>query len=305
MSDAALTGLDKAAILFQILGDGLSVTIFKELDEAQLRQVRRRAREITKVPWEVKRAILEEFYFGFLTEKFKETREDSRRPFAFLEKLTDEQVAYLILGESSVVTAMVLAQLTPARQMKVYEQLDHDERIEALTALGESEAMNLEAVVSVAGNLEERARYLPKGSTYERGGGEKLAGMLNGMPIDQANLYLEKLSQENPELFKEVKRYYLTFDDIFRLPDGVMRDILNAVELDDIAMAMKGVDEATVDRAIEVLPKKKQAMYEPIEGPASKREVNEARQRIMVRVRKMQTEGEINVADILSGEVVE
>lgn len=305
MSDAALTGLDKAAILFQILGDGLSVTIFKELDEAQLRRIRRRAREITRVPWEVKRAILEEFYFGFLTEKFKETSEDSRRPFAFLDKLSDEQVAYLILGESSVVMAMVLAQLSPERQMKIYEQLDRDQRIEALVELGEAEAMNLEAVVAVAGNLEERARYLPKGSKYERGGGEKLAGMLNGMPLDQAELFLERLGQENPELLKEVKRYYLTFDDIFKIPDGVMRDILNAVELDDIAMAMKGVDEATVDRAIGVLPKKKQAMFEPIEGPASKREVDEARQRIMARVRKMQTDGEINVADILSGEVVE
>ncbi len=305
MSDAALTGLDKAAILFQVLGDGLSVTIFKELDDAQLRQVRRRAREITGVPWEVKRAILEEFYFGFLTEKFRETGEDSRRPFAFLDKLSDAQVAYLILGESSVVMAMVLAQLTPERQMKVFEQLDQDERIEALTALGESEAMNLEAVVSVAGNLEERARYLPKGTTYERGGGEKLAGMLNGMPLDQATLYLGKLSQENPELFKEVKRYYITFDDIFKLPDGVMRDILNSVELDDIAMAMKGVDEATVDRAIGVLPKKKQAMFEPIEGPASKRDVDGARAKIMAQVRRMQTDGEINVADILSGEVVE
>ena len=305
MSDAALSGLDKAGILFQILGDGLSVTIFKELDEAQLRQVRRRAREITSVPWEVKRAILEEFYFGFLTEKFKETSEDSRRPFAFLDKLSDEQVAYLILGESAVVMAMVLAQLSPERQMTVYEQLDHDERIEALTALGESEAMNLEAVVSVAGNLEEKARYLPKGTTYERGGGEKLGAILNSMPLDQATLYLGKLSEENPELFKEVKRYYLTFDDIFKLPDGVMRDILNAVELDDIAMALKGVDEATVDRAIEVLPKKKQAMFEPVEGPASKREVNEARQKIMAHVRKMQSDGEINVADILSGEVVE
>lgn len=305
MSDAALSGLDKAGILFQILGDGLSVTIFKELDEAQLRQVRLRAREITSVPWEVKRAILEEFYFGFLTEKFKETSEDSRRPFAFLDKLSDEQVAYLILGESAVVMAMVLAQLTPERQMTVYEQLDHDERIEALTALGESEAMNLEAVVSVAGNLEEKARYLPKGTTYERGGGEKLGAILNSMPLDQATLYLGKLSQENPELFKEVKRYYLTFDDIFKLPDGVMRDILNAVELDDIAMALKGVDEATADRAIEVLPKKKQAMFEPVEGPASKREVSEARQKIMAHVRKMQSDGEINVADILSGEVVE
>ncbi|MQY63495.1 MAG: hypothetical protein GH143_04210, partial [Calditrichaeota bacterium] len=217
MEYTALSGLDKSAILFQVLGDGLAVTVFKELSDTDLRKVRVRARELTGVPFKVKKAVLEEFYFSFLTEKFKESTGDLRKPFAFLEKLSDEQVAYLILAEPPAIIGIVLAQLGPERQMRVYERLDPEQRIEALMELGNTDALNLEAVATVAADLQEKTRYLPKASELERGGGEKLASMLGQMALEQADLFMEKLSQDNPELFKEVKRYYLTFDDIFQL----------------------------------------------------------------------------------------
>ncbi len=305
MEYAGLSGLDKSAILFQVLGDGLAVTIFKELSDTDLRRVRVRARELTSVPFKVKKAVLEEFYFSFRTEKFKESEGEMRKPFAFLDKLSDEQVAYLILAEPPAIIGLVLAQLESERQLRIYERLDPDQRIEALMELGDTDAMNLEAVATVAGDLREKARYLPQASEFERGGGEKLAGMLGRMALDQADLFMEKLSQDNPELYKEVKRHYLTFDDIFQLPDNILRDVLIAVDLDDLARAVKGIAEETVEGALKVLPQKKQAMYEPVEGPLSKREVGEARRKIMEQVRKLQAAGEINLADILGGEMVE
>ncbi len=305
MEYAALSGLDKSAILFQVLGDGLAVTVFKELSDTDLRKIRVRARELTSVPFKVKKTVLEEFYFGFMTEKMKETKGDLRKPFAFLERLSDEQVAYLILAEPPAIVGIVLAQLEPERQMKIYERLDPAQRIEALMELGDTDAMNLEAVATIASDLQEKARYLPKASEFERGGGEKLADMLGRMALEQADLFMDKLSQDNPELYKEVKRYYLTFDDIFQLPAEVLRDVLNVIDLDVLAHAVKGIDEETVEQAIKVLPAKKQAMYEPVEEALSKREVGEARRSVMEQVRKMQTAGQINIADILSGEMVE
>ncbi len=305
MEYASLSGIDKSAVLFQVLGDGLSVTIFMELSDTDLRRVRVRARELTAVPFKVKKAVLEEFYFGFMAEKLKETSGDSRKPFVFLEKLSDEQVAYLILAEPPAIAGIVLAQLESDRQMKIYERLDAEQRIEVLMELGSTDSMNLEAVATVADDLRAKARYLPKASEFKRGGGEKLAGMLGRMPMEQADLFMEKLSQDNPELFREVKRHYLTFDDIFQLPSAILRDVLITLDLDDLARAVKGLDEELVENAINVLPAKKQAMYEPMEGPISKREIGEARRKVMALVRKMQSEGQINLQDILSGEMVE
>ena len=90
-----ISGLDKAGILFQVLGDGLSITLFKDMSETDLRRVRSRAKELTGIPFKIKKSVLEEFYFGFLAAKFKDADDSGRKPFGFLEKLSDEQIAYL------------------------------------------------------------------------------------------------------------------------------------------------------------------------------------------------------------------
>ena len=70
--------------------------------------------------------------------------------------------------------------------------------------------------------------------------------------------------QENPELAEAVKKYRITFESIFEIfPDNLLRDLMNAVDLDGIAMALKGMDKSINDKVIGVLPKKKQAMFTP------------------------------------------
>ncbi len=76
---------------------------------------------------------------------------------------------------------------------------------------------------------------------------------------------------------------------------------MNSVELDSIAMALKGMPEDIVDRVIENLPKKKQAMYEPMEGAVSKREVDNARKEIVASAKQMEKDGTFNLSDLIGG----
>ena len=71
-------------------------------------------------------------------------------------------------------------------------------------------------------------------------------------------------------------KYFLTFDDIIeKFPDATKRELFVAAETTDLAIAVKGLDQEVVDAIIDMLPQKKQAMYEPYEGPISKKEVEE------------------------------
>ena len=89
-------------------------------------------------------------------------------------------------------------------------------------------------------------------------------------------------------------------------PDNIIRDLMNSVELDLIAMGMKGMEEAVVSRVIENLPQKKQAMFEPIEGAVSKREVDNARKGIVQAAKQMEKDGAFNLEDYVGGgEMVE
>ena len=48
-----------------------------------------------------------------------------------------------------------------------------------------------------------------------------------------------------------------------------------------MANALKGYENETVNRVVEFLPQKKQAMFSPIETPVAKREVEGAQSQIL------------------------
>ena len=89
-----LSGLQKVAILFSILGESLALNLVKELDKTELRKIRAAMRGVNSVAFAVKKQVMEEFYFSFVSEKFQEEEEsdEPKKPFAFLDDLTDERI---------------------------------------------------------------------------------------------------------------------------------------------------------------------------------------------------------------------
>lgn len=303
-----LSGLQKVAILFSVLGENLALTLVKGLNKTDIRKVRATMRELEHVSFSIKKRVFEEFYFNFVSEKFQTTDEDEpNKPFAFIHDLTDEQLVALLIAEEPRVIAIALAQLEPEQRMLVLNRMKPEDKGRVLIELGNLNEVPLEGVVTVAGDLREKSHFLPRTVSFSRGGGKDIADILGNMNPAEEEKFLEAIQRENPELAKEVKKYHLTFDDIFEiLPNNILRDLMNSVELDAIAVAMKGVEEEKVNRVIENLPQKKQAMYEPVEGAVSKREVDQARKTIVQQARQMEKDGVFNLEDLAgSGEMIE
>jgi flagellar motor switch protein FliG len=304
-----LSGLQKVAILFSVVGESLALSLVKGLSKTEVRKIRSTLREMGAVSFSVKKRVMEEFYFGFLSEQFNDnTQEDGPiQPFEFLTELQDEQLLALLNKEDPPVVAMVLAQLEPEKRMLILDKVDPIEKGQILIELGSLEDIPLEGIIEVAARLKEKSSYLPRTTEFSRGGAKEIADLIGEMSADDAEKYMQTLQNENPELYKEVKLLVLTFEDILsNFPDGILRDLMNSVELDDLAMAMKGIDQETVDRVIGNLPQKKQAMFEPVEGPKPKREVDNARKIIVSAAKQMEKDGAFNLADMMGGgEMVE
>ena len=305
-----LSGLQKVAILFTILGEGLSITLLKELSKTDIRKVRSVARDLDSVSFGVKKRVIEQFYYSFVSEKFQaeEGGEDEpKKPFEFLDELTDEQLISMVLPEDTRVKAIVMAQVDTEKRAKVLDRLDPEEKGRVLIEMGTLHEMPLEAVVSIASELQEKAHFLPKTVDFSRGGGKDVADILGDMDPEDESKYLEAISREAPALAEEIKKYHLKWDDVFEFfPDNILRDLMNSVELDLIAMSMKGMDEEVVTRVKNNLPQKKQAMYEPVEGAVSKREVDNARKGIVQAAKQMEKDGAFKLEDFIGGgEMVE
>ena len=304
-----LSGLQKVAILFSVVGESLALSLVKGLSKTNIRKIRSTVREMDAVSYSVKKRVMEEFYFGFLSEQFETgDKEDGPiQPFEFLKDLNEEQLNALVENEDSPVIAMIMAQLEPDQRMKILDKVDPKIKGQILLELGSLEDIPLEGVIEVAARMKEKATYLPRTTEFSRGGGKEIAEIIGNMDAAEEEKYLQTLQNENPELFKEVKKYHLTFDDILeKFPDNVKRDLFNGIELDALALALKGLDKEIVDKIIDSLPGKKQAMFEPVEGAVAKREVEGARKQVVVGAKKLADDGTINLEDMLSGgEMVE
>jgi flagellar motor switch protein FliG len=303
-----LSGLQKVAILFSILGESLALNLVKELDKTELRKIRAAMRGVNSVAFTVKKQVMEEFYFSFVSEKFQDEEEsdEPKKPFAFLEELTDEQLVALLITETPRVIAITLAQLSSDKRMLVLNRISEEEKGQVLLSIGNLDDVPLEAVVQIANKLQKKSKQLPKTVAFSRGGGKDLADLLGEMSAEDEQMFMSNLEQENPELAEAVKKYRITFESIFEIfPDNLLRDLMNAVDLDAIAMALKGMDKSVNDKVISVLPKKKQAMFTPVEGAAAKREVDDARKALVSAAKQMERDGAFKLEDLLGGETVE
>lgn len=298
-----LSGLQKAAILFSVLGEGLALSLVKGLTKTEIRKVRASMQDLENVSFSVKKQVMEEFYFSFVSEKFnEETTDEPKKPFAFLNDLTDEQIIALIKPESDSVSAMVLAQLDGERRNKILLRLPADKKSNVIMGMGNLNDIPLEGIVNVANDLQKKSKLLPKTVAFSRGGGREIAEILGGLSADEEKYLLDNISRENPDLAAEIKKYHLTWEALFEiLNDSILRDLMNSVELDVIALALKGMPEEIVTRVINNLPQKKQAMYEPAEGAVAKRDVENARKKIVAAAKQMEKNGAFNLADLVGG----
>ena len=303
-----LSGIQKVAVLFSVVGEGLAMSLIKGLSKTQVRKIRSTLRSMDTVSFSVKKRVMEEFYFGFLSEEFGDEKNGKAiQPFEFLHELTDEQLFALVDKEDPPVVAMTLAQLEPEKKMYVLNKLEPAFKGEVLIELGSLEDVPLEGVIEVGARLKEKSTYLPKTTEFSRGGAKDIADALGGMESNDQERYMQTLQNENPELYKDVKKYFLTFEDIIEsFPDNTKRALFVAADLGALALALKGLDQEVVDAIIDGQPQKRQAMYEPVEGAVSKKDVDNARKEIVDAAKQMEKDGEINIEDILSGgEMVE
>ncbi len=303
----SLSGLQKVAVLFSVIGEGLALSLIKGLSKTEIRKIRSTLQTMGPVSFHVKKRVMEEFYFGFLSEEQNGSDGNAIHPFDFLKDLTDEQLFALVNKEEAPVIAITLAQLEPEKRMEILNKLDPTLKGQVLIELGSLDDIPLEGVIEVGARLKEKSTYLPRTTEFSRGGAKDIADMLGGMDSNDQERYMQTLQNENPELHAEVKKYFLTFDDILeKFPEATKRELFVAAETTDLAIAVKGLEQDVVDAIIDMLPQKKQAMYEPHEGPISKKEVDLKRKDFVDRAKEMDKEGTISIEDILGGgEMVE
>ena len=305
-----LTGYDKVAIIFDILGDSLSINMFKDIPEAEFYKIRDHAKTLKNtVPTAVKKEVLEDYYFKMLSnEKYKD-QTSSEKMFEFLEALDDEQLFALLSPEKSRVIALALEQIDNEKRMTFLAKIDVEKQNKIVLQTGDLKDIPLEAIIHTEKELKKKSTFLPGPVEFSRGGGKSVSEMLGKMPEDDAKKYLEQIKLDNPDLLNEVKKYFLLFDDVVTMPDGIAATFWGdpEIDLEIMATALADSETETVEKLQAYLPGKKQAMFTPKkeEDNVSKRDIDEAKAKIKDQLQKKIESGDLNIEDVLAVPEVE
>jgi flagellar motor switch protein FliG len=304
-----LSGLDKAGLLFQMLGESLALTLFNDMSESDLLKIRIRSKELKNISVSVKKEVLEEFYFKLLSNQNKNPDQDTSEPlFEFLNKLNNEQFFYLLANESSRVIALAVDQVSDKKKQDFFSRIDDPiQKNEVIMEIGNLDNIPLEAVVTIANDLKQKVAFLPAPKEFSRGGGASMAKILSQMDADEAQQYLDQIQVDDLELYTAIKQHYLTFEDLLNMPEHLMKDFwMNPdVDPDTLAQALRSYDDEVTNSIVAYLPKRKQAMFTPVEKPISKKDIRAARAQLVSIARSMVSEGQFSMDDIFGQEELE
>ena len=130
------------------------------------------------------------------------------------------------------------------------------------------------------------------------GGPKALVELLGRVDRTTERLILDSMTEKNPEMAEIVKNMMFVFEDIIQLDDRAIQAILKEIDLKELGMALKGVTEEVQQKIFGNMSERAMGMLkEDMEfmGPVKLRIVEEAQQKIVATIRRLEDSGDISI----------
>ena len=321
MATADYNGVQKAAILLITLGPERSADIFKHLKEEEIEELTLEIANTRSVSPQVKEDILNEFYQVCLAQQYiaeggigyakelldkalgqvisKLTASLQVRPFEFVRKTDPSQLLNFIQDEHPQTIAMILSYLTASQAAMVLGALPPEKQADVAKRIAMMDRTSPDVIKEVERVLERRLSSLVNQDYTIVGGVDAIVNILNTVDRSTEKHIMESLEIEEPELADEIRKKMFVFEDILLLDDRAIQRVLRDVENSDLGVALKGANEDVQNAIFNNLSKRLAAMIkEDMEfmGPVRMKDVEEAQQKIVSVIRKLEDAGEIVIS---------
>jgi flagellar motor switch protein FliG len=131
------------------------------------------------------------------------------------------------------------------------------------------------------------------------GGIDTIVEIINSLDRSSEKNILESLDVNESELADEIRKRLFVFEDIAKLNNVTIQRVLREINNQDLAVALKMAGEDVARSIFSNISKRLQDMIKDdmeVMGPVRVRDVEEAQQKIVNVIRKLEDEGEIIVA---------
>ena len=326
MANDELSGVQKAAILLIALGPEKSAAIFKHLKEDEIEELTLEIANTRSISPQAKEDVLNEFYQVCLAQQYiaeggigyakdllekalgeekaqdvitKLTASLQVRPFEFIRKTDPSQVLNFIQDEHPQTIALILSYLAPSQSSLILSALPPDRQADVARRVATMDRTSPDVIKEVERVLETQLSSLVNQDYTVIGGVDAVVEILNTVDRGTEKHIMETLEIEDPELADEIRKKMFVFEDILLLDDRAIQRVLRDVDNSDLAIALKGSTEQVQNAIFNNLSKRLAAMIqEDMEfmGPVRMKDVEEAQQKIVNIIRKLEDSAEIIIS---------
>ena len=320
-----LTGRRKAAIILAILGPEVAGVVIKYFSEDQIETLSLEIARMEKVGPELRAQIITEFHeLAMAQDYIAEGGVDNAKrvlekafggekadvmirkimnamqvmPFEFLKRADPQQLLSFIQDEHPQTIALILAYMPMSQSSLILTKLPQDLRVEVAERIAVMEQCPPEVIRKIEGVLEKKVSNVLNQDMTQAGGPKALVDLLNRVDRSTERLILEALTESNAELAEEVKNMMFVFEDIIQLDDRAVQTVLKEVDVKELATALKGTDKAVQEKIFANMSERATDMLqEDMEymGPVKLRVVEEAQQKVVAVIRRLEEAGEITI----------
>ena len=334
MKEDTIKGIQKAAILLITLGPERSAGIFKHLKEEEIEELTLEIANTRSVTPQVKEDVINEFYEVCLAQQYiaeggigyakdllekalgtekamdvigKLTASLQVKPFEFIRKTDPSQIINVIQDEHPQTIALILSYLSPAQSASILSSLAPDRQADVARRIAVMDRTSPDVIKEVEKVLESKLASLVNQDYTIIGGVDAVVEILNTVDRGTERHIMETLEIEEPELADEIRKKMFVFEDILLLDDKAIQRVLRDVDNSDLEMALKSANEQVQGAIFKNLSSRLAVMIkEDMEfmGPVRMKDVEEAQQKIVNIIRKLEDTGEIIISRGGGDEVV-
>ena len=325
-ADEKISGLQKAAILLITLGPERSAAIFKHLKEEEIEELTLEIANTRSITPQLKESILDEFYEICLAQQYiseggigyarellekalcsdkaldvigKLTASLQVKPFEFVRKTDASQLLNFIQDEHPQTIALILSYLSSSQAALIISALPPDRQSDVAKRIAVMDRTSPDVIKEVEKVLESKLASLINQDYTIIGGVDAVVEILNTVDRGTEKHIMETLEIEEPELADEIRKKMFVFEDILLLEDRAIQRVLREVDNNDLAVALKNANEQVQTAIFNNLSKRLAVMIKEdmdFMGPVRMKDVEEAQQKIVNIIRKLEDSAEIVIS---------
>ncbi len=318
---------EKIAILLLQVGDDIAGDIFARLDLDSITEVSKYIAQNTGIDKPIATVILEEFYAIFQSNQYiaaggleyakeilyrvlgpEEAKKvldklsksmQSTQNFAYLGKIRPQQLADFIINEHPQTIALILAHMDPTNAAETLSYFTDDLRAEIAIRMANLGDISPNVVKRVSTVLESKLESLTS-YKVEVGGPRAVAEVFNRLGQKAAKATIAYIEQIDEQLANDIKEMMFTFEDIEKLDNAAIREILKQADKKELTLALKSAPEELKQKFIGNMSQRagEQFMEEmQFLGAVRVKDVESAQRKVVEVVQALAEQGVIQIGE--------